>query len=510
MAENDIIALPEKMDASARQTTERAALPPARPEADPAPEAPKKQRQREKKEKKVWPLFLGCWAAALLVLGLLGCFLLYQSLTVFEVTRPEARMDELMELMSAEDWLDKAAENLDFELSEFEDAQALFAGYRASLTTDQPLTYRSEKSGNDDEHAIFYVRSGPSNLCRVELVSGEQKLPFGRHNWKLGSISSGDITKYLKSATVEITALTGQTIGINGVELGSKYVKDKAVAIENLSDIESRMDTVPKLVRYRVSPLYGEIHVTADGRELAAEQQGKTLRYTAAADGKGSLTVIAPEDIRITVGGAELDRKDLTESSWALLEGLESYTGEAAFKTNVYRFTGLYSTPEVHAYAADGTELTPIMSGENVYHFFHPSDVAADEEDQKELDHIWELATGYFENYVAYTTKPFDGSIYYKLLNATLGGTELQKYIAQSNATMKWAARSTVENQELRVDNLHRIGDSCFTCTVEFTLDKTSETWVEDVSSSEANAEQMVFVRRGKYWYAAALSMIGE
>ena len=79
-----------------------------------------------------------------------------------------------------------------------------------------------------------------------------------------------------------------------------------------------------------------------------------------------------------------------------------------------------------------------------------PADAAADEEEQKELDHLQELAESYFNSYVDYTTKPFDGSIYYKLLNATLGGTQLQVYIAQSNATMQWAARSTVENQELR------------------------------------------------------------
>ena len=178
--------------------------------------------------------------------------------------------------------------------------------------------------------------------------------------------------------------------------------------------------------------------------------------------------------------------------------------------TDVYRFSGLYTAPEVKAYAENGEELRPIMTGETVYNFFYPADTAADEAEQKELDHLQELAESYFNSYVDYTTKPFDGSIYYKLLNATLGGTQLQVYIAQSNATMQWAARSTVENQELRYDNLYRIGDSCFTCTVEFVLDKTSSTWVEEVSSSEANAEQMVFVRRGKYWYAAALSMIGD
>lgn len=463
-----------------------------------------------KKGKKIWPLFLSCWAAVLLAAGLIGCAVLYQFLNIYEVTRPETLMDELMDLMDAEDWLDKAEKNLDFELSEFEDAQALYSDYRASLTTDQPLSYRSEKKATDSEHAVFVVRCGPSNLCTLELVPGGRKLPFGRHDWKLGSIGSGDITKTLRSATVEITALAGQQVCINDIPVSTEYLTEKTVEIEDLADIESRMDTVPTMLSYRVGPVYGEIHVSADGRELAAERSGRMLRYRAAARGAGSLTIRAPADIRVTVGGAELKKKDVSERSYGLLEGLESYTGDAAYRTNTYRFTGLYSEPEVRAYAENGEELRPIMTGENVYNFFHPTDTAADEADQTELDHLLELAEGYFNAYVDYTTKPFDGSIYYKLLNATLGGTRLQVYIAQSNAAMQWAARSTVENQELRYDNLHRIGDSCFTCTVEFVVDKTASTWVEEVSSSEENAEQMVFVRRGKYWYAAALSMIGD
>ncbi len=462
------------------------------------------------KNARIWPLFLVCWAAALLLVGLVGCFVFYQYLGIYEVTRAETRMDELMEIMTAEDWLDKAAENLDFELSEFEDPDLLFAEYRQSLTTDQPLSYRSEKSESDSEHMLFVVRSGPSNLCRVELKAGDKRLPFGRHDWKLGRVSSGDITKSLSSVTVEVNAMEGQEIRLNDKALDEEYLTGKPLEIEDLSDIESRMDVVPMLMSYRVGPLYGDIHVSADGQELAAEKSGKTLRYRAVTGGTGSLTIRAPEDIRVTVGGAELTKKDVSDSSYALLEGLERYTGDAAFLTNTYSFTGLYTVPEVKAFDADGNELRPIMTGENAYIFFHPSDAAADEEDQKELDHLWDLAESYFDNYVKYTTRPFDSNLYYRLLSATLSGSQLQAYIAQSNAAMKWAANSTVEKQELHYDNLHRIGTDCYTCTVEFELDKTSSTWVEEVSSSEQNAEQMVFVRRGKYWFAAALAMIGD
>lgn len=461
------------------------------------------------KKKMLWPRFLLTWALLLLVAGLVLCFVFYQYLGIYEVTRPEVLMDDLMTLMSAEDWLDKAGENLDFEVSEFEDAQALYAEYRGALTTDQPLSYRSDKSETDGSRAVFVVRCGPSNLCRVELVSAERRLPFGRHSWKLGRVSTGDITKGLRTATVEITAMAGQEIALNGHVLGEEQMADKAVEIENLSSVESRMDEVPVLQRYRVGPLYGEISVTADGRELSPEQSGRTIRYTAVTEGTGSVTILAPEDLRVTVGGAELTKKDASESSYGLLEGLEDYTGDAAYKTNVYRLTGLYSEPEVLAFDADGNELRPIMTGENVYNFFHPSDVAGDEEEEKELAHLKELAEGYFNSYVDYTTKPFDGNLYYRLLNSTLSGSQLKTYIAQSNAAMKWAARTETE-RTLHYDNFHRIGDSCYVCTVEFEVDKTAATWVEDVSSTEANAEQLVFVRVGKYWYAAAMSMIGE
>ena len=460
-------------------------------------------------KKNGWPHFLLGWAVVLLLLGVLGCFLFYQYLGIYEVTRPEGRMDELLELMTAEDWLNKAAGNLDFELSEFEDPEALYEEYRASLTTDQTLSYRSEKGESDSDHAVFVVRCGPSNLCRVELVSGDTQLPFGRHNWKLGRVSTGDITTGLRSVTVQITAMAGQEILLNDKPVGEQYLTDKAVKIENLSSIESRMDTVPTLQRYEIGPVYGEIHVSADGRELVPEQKGKKLLYTATADGNGTLIIRAPEDIRVTVGGAELGKKDADEQTYGLLKGLEEYTGKAAFKTNIYRLTGLYSLPEVLAFDAEGNPLTPIMSGEGEYNFFHPSDVAETEEEKEELAHLRELAEGYFEAYVDYTSKPFDGTLYYRLLRSTLAGSELQSYIAQSNAAMQWAAATDTERQ-LHYDNLHRIGDDCYTCTVEFEVDKTSSTWVEEVSSTEENAEQMVFVHRGKFWFAAAMAMIGD
>ena len=49
-----------------------------------------------------WRRFLLIWAALLLLIGLIGCILLYRYVGTYEIARPEVRVDALMEDMDAE------------------------------------------------------------------------------------------------------------------------------------------------------------------------------------------------------------------------------------------------------------------------------------------------------------------------------------------------------------------------------------------------------------------------
>ena len=51
-----------------------------------------------------WGIKLLIWAAFLLILGAIGCTVLYSYTGVYERTRPEIAMDALMADMSEEDW----------------------------------------------------------------------------------------------------------------------------------------------------------------------------------------------------------------------------------------------------------------------------------------------------------------------------------------------------------------------------------------------------------------------
>ena len=459
------------------------------------------------KPKKRWRRFLLIWAALLLLIGLIGCILLYRYVGIYEITRPEVRMDALMESMDAERWLDAAAENLDFEVSEFENAQTLYQSYRDSLTLDQPLSYRSSKKDSNSDTAVFVVRSGATNLCRVELIPGEGSYGFGRHDWQLGRVSTGDITDSLQSAAVSVTALAGQEILLNGILLGETYLVENRLPIDNLSPLEQRMETPPVYVRYQVSPLYGEIRVTdAAGQELfpTADSGAGRLVYNAAPDGVYSLSLSAPEDVIVSVNGVTLSADDAVSGSEGALSGLDYYTDGAAYQTLQYRFEGLYAAPELIVRDADGQVLEPLNADGTHLVFLHKDPAAAEE--------LQPVAEAFFTAYLTYTSSPFDLTRLYQVLGLTLSPSELYQYLADSQAAMLWAAHSTLEFEQMEYDNFSYVGDRCFVCTVEYAVDTTASTWQADVSYGQENVMELVFVMDERYgeWRAAAVSLISQ
>ncbi|MBO5555863.1 MAG: hypothetical protein J5927_01640, partial [Oscillospiraceae bacterium] len=169
-----------------------------------------------------WRRFLLLWAVFLLVLGFIGCLVLYRYLAVYEVTRPELVMDRLIAEKSAAELLQSARLDPDLPISHYEDAAALYDQVREGLPLDGRLSYRSEKRLSTADQAVFVLRAGPVNLCRVTLVPDSSRLPFGRHGWTLGAIGSGDFTQSLRSVELDVYALEGQALALNGHALSAE------------------------------------------------------------------------------------------------------------------------------------------------------------------------------------------------------------------------------------------------------------------------------------------------
>lgn len=457
----------------------------------------------KKKSSNGWGLFLLFWTMLLLMLGFLACVVFYKYAAIYEETRPERTMDALMEQMSEEDWREALAASAG-SVSEYEDARTLFDGYFDSTVKGKTLNYRRDLSRSDETQTVFVLYAGASRVGEVRLLPHEtsERFSFGRSQWEVDSISAKALSDSLQALTVQIDAPDGVTPYLNGIAVGQEKIIDPAIALTELSELEKRFDTPgPRMVRYEVGPLYGQIAVCdPDGTEIApvGEPEDGILRYVIMPITTYSFRVEAPEGITVTVCGAELGEDQVRSSEQNMFRGLESYLAQGGYKTNLYEVDGLYIEPQIKA-AYNGVELTPVIGADGRYIYFYPDDA-----DISMAMH--QAAEGFFSAYMHYSSYKYNGVSLKDLTDRILPDTELYSYFTHSYDAMIWASATEMEQKELRFDNFHRVGDNCFTCTILYKADFTATQWYGKDSYAREDGYKMVFIRQDDVWLAATMS----
>lgn len=460
-------------------------------------------QRREKRSR--WGLFLLFWTLLLLMLGFLGCLFFFKYASDYEQTRPEKAMDAIMADMSEEDWraaLSPTARGV----GEFEDASALYDSYFDSTIKGKEFSYRRDMSRSDTTQTVFVVYAGTTRVGEVRLVPSGDKLRFGfgRSDWTLESITSTSLSSSLQALTVQIDAPDGVTPCLNGVSLGQERIVDPAVTLDVLSDLERRFsDAAMRMVRYEVSPLYGQITVTdGEGEEIAplGEPNGGVVRYVIMPKQTYSFRVVAPEGVKVTVCGAELGEAEIVGRDGSLFRKLEDFLPEGGYETLTYAYDGLYSEPLIRA-EYRGEELAARIDEDGTYSFFYP-----DDEDISIAMH--EAVEGFFEAYMNYANYKYNGVALRKLTDRVLPGTELYSYFKNSHDAMVWASATETDGQELRFESFHRVGENCFTCMIFNKADYTATQWHGTESYAREDGYQMVFIRQNGNWLAAVMSAL--
>ncbi len=451
-----------------------------------------------------WRGFLAVYAVLFLVLGAAGCYALYRYAAAYEASIPEHVMDKLMAETGEEQWYTYARQGAQLTVSEFENADELFSEYFNAVLRGKTFTYRKAAGAWSDDAPAYTVRAGGKDLCLVTLAPiGRNAAGFGRQLWQLGSIRPAFVMDELESVAVEIDAPVGDTVYINGLPVGEKYRIGEAPC-PDLTELESRFAVQPHFDRYRVDAMYGAITVTdKNGTALAPERDeaNRTVRYTAPEDEFYSVTVRAPESVRVTVGGVELGAADAVKAEAGILAGLEAYTGGQAVRELTWHYEGLYTLPEITARSADGQSLTPLMNEKGELLYFLPQDEALKAAVEPRVRE-------FFDKYINYSSKAYNDISYQALLGCILPGTELYSYVHDSVAAMIWASATQVHYDELTFADFRSAGENCFTCTIRYKADFAATAWYESYTYDLQNAYELAFVRVDDVWYAAAMSVI--
>ena len=456
-----------------------------------------------RRRKDRWGLFLLIWTLVLLLIGAGCCFVLYQYLSVYEDTRPEPVVEAYLAENNTEQLLTAARNNVRLEVTEFEDASDLFDAYLSSIDTDRSLTYRFSSKDSDDQHLVYIIYCGNSEICSLVLIPEDDSPGFDRHHWKISELRCAPITEMLPSLNVVVDALAGEELSLNDIVLTADYITDSDIPIPDLNKVESSLSPEPHLVRYEVGPLYGEIKVSDEQSNTLSpvgDAADGTLRFSVSAE-THSLRIRAPEDLHVSVNGVELGPEDVVSSTLGVLEGLDVYTQGASCLTNIYELNGLYTVPTVTAVDAEGRNVTPVAAAENNFTFFHPGDAVTEEI-------LRPSAEQFFNAYMDYSAHAYDATRYYNLLNRILPKTYLYEYVSTSDQAMYWASGTSTEYKDLRYENFHNVSDYCCTCTVIYSADMTATSWYEQYSYSLENAYELAFVSERGNWYCAAMNVI--
>ena len=459
-----------------------------------------------RKKKDGWGLFLLFWTLLLIAAGLVFCVLFYRYAAAYEDTRPEKVMEELMADMSEEEWCETLARTAE-EVGEFEDGKALYKSYFNGSLQGRSLSSRLDRVKSSEEKTVFALYAGPARLGEVSLVPVENtRIDFlfkqwSRCEWQLDSISAAPLTDTLEALTVQIDAPDGKEIFLNGKPLRQELIVDPAVPLPELSELEARFKRQARLVRYEVSPLYGDIVVTdSEGGEIApwGEVENGLCRYVVMPEQTYSFAIEAPEGVVVSVCGAELGEGEIVSSETDIFRGLEDFVTDSWYKTLHYAADGLYSEPEIKA-SYEGRELKPVIGANGKYYFFYPSDDNAS----------WAMraaAQDFFDAYMNYSSYQYNGGALTNLLGRILYGTDLYSKVSNSYDAMIWASATEVKYEELTIDNFHFVRDDCFSCSIYYKADYTATGWHGQRSYTEQDGYKMVFVLRSGVWYAAAMT----
>ncbi len=460
------------------------------------------EAEGKKKSSRGWVTFLIIWAAVLLIVGAVTCIVLYRYAAVYEVTRPELPMEEMLSSMSKDEWLDLAAPSASAFVSKFEDGDALFRNYYNSALRDKDLSYRKSISGSDETTSTFVVMAKNTNLYNVVFKARDDKFAgFGRHYWKLDSVTVCDFTSNLEHISIEVNAPEETVLSINSVPVNDDYYTGD-IPVPGMSELESRFVPAPSYKCYSVNPLYGNVTVTDDkGRELHPEYDeiNNVYRYYYDTDEVYSFVVEAPEDVTVMVCGAELLPQDVTSSSNGIFEGFTRYTDGNEWKTVEYSHGGIFTEPVITAYDSNGTELVPIITDTGKFIYFHAND-------EQLKNEMYDVVDTYFTRYMEYSSSQLRLQSMRDLLNCTLYGTRLNRYIRESAEGMYWASNTEVEYDELTFSDFRPVGSNAFYCTIQYKANFTAQSWYEKYSYGMKNGYEMLFVKDGKNWYAAEMS----
>lgn len=335
------------------------------------------------------------------------------------------------------------------ETTEFEDAAAVAGHVFDAAVPGVRFAFRSAEGSETDTEEDYIISAGNTDFLGAHLRYGG-----GRWNVEFMPIDSVSAVP----RTLSVTAPEGTSLVLNGHTVGERYIAERDLPYPDMTDLEFRFDTYPRLVRYIIPGIYEDVALEARREGGLAElySDGSTWEFTLPDAGGYAMSVSAPGEAAVTVNGAQLQSGDITavSSYMTRLEVPGELQGYLP-SFSIYTAGGLYTPPVISAVMPDGTVLTPETDENGAVFFPLPGSQALYETHHERVEAFLKALCEYG---AGHTGRYAPG-------NYTVSGTGFDRYLWNAVDSLHWTVGVTVTYDEISSRDYVALGEGGFICT---------------------------------------------
>ena len=201
-----------------------------------------------------------------LVLILAGLGVLWFYLDNYEKSRPEYKVDEIVEKLNKSD-IDDLLTYLDIQVTEFENMDSVKEYLKSELSGEWSYT-KNRNDSTDEEPCYILIKDG-DKVGSISLNKEGKQGIFKMSNYSLASFN----TELNKTRTVTIKAPNNAAVFVNGIALSDDYVSSNDEEVVDLEYVVDYIET-PTYKSYKLDNIYGDLDVKVvgvSGNELSVE-----------------------------------------------------------------------------------------------------------------------------------------------------------------------------------------------------------------------------------------------
>lgn len=442
------------------------------------------------------------YAAAFLVLIIIGSVIFWNYLSSYEKSRPDLAVEAFLETTDDAYWENILMEGTaSIASSSYENTEDVMKNIFDALRGNA-ASYRKRNTEYSPETPVYTIRIAGHDFARLSLKA-DGSAGFGFNNWAIEKVEL--LNEFIPSyRMIQITVPAGASCSVNGTPV-SKDQLTETVIYEGLSDFETGFTNPVSMDVYQIDCVYDNVEVTAsmpDGTILSADASDGTTFYFDQPLSTRTITIHALDTLRVVLNGAIVPTSFITASEpLPLLGEVESFLGSTPMPQVVtYTIPDIYDPEEV-VYAIDnaGDEVTAMVDSTGAWSLnWGGSNMPSDR--QTNLENVMWAYIRFSANYNLQIS--YNWSILYPYL---LNGTDLYYRMTQMLEGLIWQSASKAELNNCEILSYSEFGQDCFIvrAVMDYTIVRPSG------EETDQPVFDFVFVRYpGTAWQLAAMDAV--